>query len=111
MAREATLTVETMERENTRDIPIRITASYIFAGPAVQPGKDCFQCFRRSLEDNESYLAGIQSTCRFIAIRSRSARRERKLRIFRRLTGITGWIRRNVPKREAISSATSIMEC
>ena len=59
MAREATLTVETMERENTRDIPIRITASYIFAGPAVQPGKDCFQCFRRSLEDNESYLAGI----------------------------------------------------
>ena len=59
MAREATLTVETMERENTRDIPIRITASYIFAGPAVQPGKDCFQCFRRSLEDNETYLAGI----------------------------------------------------
>ena len=59
MAREAALTVETMEREIARDIPVRVTASYIFAGPAAQPGKDCFQCFRRSLEDNKSYLAGI----------------------------------------------------
>lgn len=59
MAQEAALTVETRERETLRDIPVRVTASYIFAGPAVSPGKDCFQCFRRSLEDNESYLAGI----------------------------------------------------
>lgn len=59
MAREAALTVETMEREIAQDIPVRVTASYIFAGPAAQPGKDCFQCFRRSLEDNKSYLAGI----------------------------------------------------
>ena len=59
MAREAALTMETIEKEIARDIPVRMTASYIFAGPAARPGKDCFQCFRRSLEDNESYLAGI----------------------------------------------------
>ena len=59
MAREAALTMEIMERETARDIPVRVTASYIFAGPAAQPGKDCFQCFRRSLEDNKSYLGGI----------------------------------------------------
>ena len=59
MAREAVVTVEKTGDENLRDIPVKVTASYIFAGPAAQPGTDCFRCFCRSLEDNESYLAGI----------------------------------------------------
>lgn len=59
MAQGTALAVETKSKEILRNIPVRVTASYIFAGPAAQPGKDCFRCFRRSLEDNESYLAGI----------------------------------------------------
>ena len=59
MAREAVVTVEKTEDEYLQDMPVKVTASYIFAGPAAQPGTDCFRCFCRSLEDNESYLAGI----------------------------------------------------
>lgn len=52
-------------KENTRemicikDIPINVTASYIFVGPARSTEKECFQCFYNFLKDNESYLFGI----------------------------------------------------
>lgn len=42
-----------------KEVPVRVTASYIFVGPAQEPGKQCYQCFYHSLEDNESYLYGI----------------------------------------------------
>lgn len=59
MAREAVMAEKIKDDALLQGIPVKVTASYIFAGPSVQPGTDCFQCFHRSLEDNESYLAGI----------------------------------------------------
>lgn len=52
---------EENEREMIRvkEIPIKVTASYIFVGPAKEPKKECFQCFYNSLKDNESYLYNI----------------------------------------------------
>ncbi len=51
------------EMIRVKDIPVNVTASYIFVGPAREPEKECFKCFYNSLKDNESYLYGILENC------------------------------------------------